>query len=115
MITIRYTQWDGSQRVRLTADQVFEKLSESLAYTDDLQQGIDWLTRHGAEWEGVRVMGLDDFLEEIREQLRQRYRDFHLNDALQPMRRKLEELIVKKPEHWIWSHRRWKYKRPADA
>ena len=93
MITIRYTQWDGSQRVRLTADQVFEKLSESLAYTDDLQQGIDWLTRHGAEWEGVRVMGLDDFLEEIREQLRQRYRDFHLNDALQPMRRKLEELI----------------------
>ena len=29
--------------------------------------------------------------------------------------RKLEELIVNKPEYWIWSHRRWKYKKPADA
>ena len=29
--------------------------------------------------------------------------------------RKLEELIVKKPEYWIWSHRRWKYKKEADA
>ena len=25
--------------------------------------------------------------------------------------RKLEEIIRKKPEYWIWSHRRWKYKR----
>ena len=24
--------------------------------------------------------------------------------------RKLEELIMEKPEYWIWSHRRWKYK-----
>ncbi|MFN8625000.1 MAG: VWA domain-containing protein [Candidatus Binatia bacterium] len=92
-ITTRYTQWDGSQRVHLTADQVFEKLSESLAYADDVQQGIEWLTRHGAEWDGMRVMGLDDFLEEIREQLRQRYRDFHLDEALAPLRQRLEELL----------------------
>jgi KDO2-lipid IV(A) lauroyltransferase len=25
--------------------------------------------------------------------------------------RKLEELINEKPEYWLWSHRRWKYKR----
>jgi uncharacterized protein with von Willebrand factor type A (vWA) domain len=93
MITTRYTQWDGSQRVRLTADQVFEKLAELLSYTDDVRQGIEWLTRHGAEWEGMRVMGLDDFLEQVREQLRQRYRDFHLNDAFNQMRQRLEELI----------------------
>jgi KDO2-lipid IV(A) lauroyltransferase len=24
--------------------------------------------------------------------------------------RKLEELIIEKPEYWIWSHRRWKHK-----
>ena len=29
--------------------------------------------------------------------------------------RKLEELIVNKPEFWIWSHRRWKYKKTPDA
>ena len=48
MLKIRYTQWDGSQRVRLNADQVFEKLSEYLSYTDDVQQALEWLMRQGA-------------------------------------------------------------------
>ena len=26
----------------------------------------------------------------------------------------LEDLIMKKPEFWLWSHRRWKRKRPQD-
>ncbi|MGB4291375.1 MAG: lysophospholipid acyltransferase family protein [Bacteroidales bacterium] len=26
--------------------------------------------------------------------------------------KRLEELIREKPEYWLWSHRRWKYKRP---
>ena len=28
--------------------------------------------------------------------------------------RRLEEIIRKKPEFWIWSHRRWKHKRPHE-
>jgi len=93
MITLRYTQWDGTQRVRLGADQVFEKLSEYLSYTDDVQQALEWLMRQGAEWEGMRVMGLDDFLESLRETLRQKYRDFNLDHALDDVRRKLDELL----------------------
>jgi KDO2-lipid IV(A) lauroyltransferase len=27
--------------------------------------------------------------------------------------KRLEEIIRKKPEFWIWSHRRWKHKRPV--
>lgn len=27
--------------------------------------------------------------------------------------KKLEELIRAKPEHWVWTHRRWKYKKSA--
>ncbi|HXQ24250.1 MAG TPA: VWA domain-containing protein [Candidatus Acidoferrales bacterium] len=93
MITIRYTQWDGTQRVRLNADQVFEKLAEYLSYTDDVQQALEWLMRQGAEWEGVQVMGLDDFLEQVREELRQRYRQFNLRDALDEIRQRLEDLL----------------------
>ncbi|HNY15402.1 MAG TPA: hypothetical protein PKI12_07660 [Bacteroidales bacterium] len=26
--------------------------------------------------------------------------------------KRLEEIIKKKPEYWIWTHRRWKYKKP---
>jgi uncharacterized protein with von Willebrand factor type A (vWA) domain len=93
MITLRYTQWDGTQRVQLDADQVFDKLSEYLSYTDDVQQALEWLMRQGAEWEGMRVMGLDDFLESLREQLRQQYRDFNLDHALDDVRRRLEEIL----------------------
>jgi KDO2-lipid IV(A) lauroyltransferase len=28
--------------------------------------------------------------------------------------RKLEDIIREKPEFWLWSHRRWKHKRPLD-
>jgi KDO2-lipid IV(A) lauroyltransferase len=29
--------------------------------------------------------------------------------------KRLEEIINQKPEYWIWSHRRWKHKKPAEA
>jgi uncharacterized protein with von Willebrand factor type A (vWA) domain len=93
MLKIRYTQWDGTQRVRLNAEQVFEKLSEYLSYTDDVQQALEWLMRQGAELDGMQVMGLDDFLEEVRDQLRQRYRQFNLKNALDEMRQRLEDLL----------------------
>jgi KDO2-lipid IV(A) lauroyltransferase len=28
--------------------------------------------------------------------------------------RRLEEIIKEKPEYWIWSHRRWKHKKPVE-
>ena len=92
-IRLRYTQWDGTQSVRLNADQVFEKLSEYLSYTDDVQQALDWLLRQGAEWDGMQVMGLDDFLEQVREQLRERYRAVNVDHALDELRQRLEELL----------------------
>jgi uncharacterized protein with von Willebrand factor type A (vWA) domain len=93
MIRTRYTQWDGTQRVRLDADRVFEKLSEYLSYTDDVQQAFDWLLQQGAEWEGTQVRGLDDLLESLREHLRDNYRQFNLDGALDGMRQRLEELV----------------------
>jgi len=36
MLAIRYTAWDGTQQIRLTPEQVFEKLSEYLSFTDDV-------------------------------------------------------------------------------
>lgn len=29
--------------------------------------------------------------------------------------KKLEEIIIKKPEDWLWSHRRWKRKKPIES
>src|SRR5215470_16117290 len=93
MLVVRYTAWDGTQQVRLTAEQAFDKLSELLSYTDDVQQALDWLRHQGLELEGIRVLGLDDLLEELREAMRSRYREVNLRGALAEMREKLEELL----------------------
>jgi KDO2-lipid IV(A) lauroyltransferase len=36
------------------------------------------------------------------------------NDITEVHVRHLEEIIIDKPEYWIWSHRRWKHKKPAE-
>src|SRR5215472_14301664 len=93
MHLLRYTEWDGTQRVKLSAEKVFEKLAEYLSYTDDVQQAFDWLLRHGLELDGLRIMGLDDFLEALRETMRERQRQYNLDRAFDPIAQRLEELL----------------------
>jgi uncharacterized protein with von Willebrand factor type A (vWA) domain len=93
MLVVRYTAWDGTQQVRLSAEQVFGKLSEYLSFTDDVQQALDWLLHQGVDWEGMRVMGLDELLEQLRDAMRERYQQVNLRSALDEIREKLEGLL----------------------
>jgi len=98
MLRVRYTAWDGTQRIRLTAEQVFDKLAEFLSYTDDVQQALDWLLHQGIEWEGVQVLGLDDLLEALRNAMRERLQDVHLRDAFEELRNRLEDVLDRERE-----------------
>ncbi|MCC6848951.1 MAG: hypothetical protein IT294_10655 [Deltaproteobacteria bacterium] len=93
MLTVRYTRWDGRQRVRLDADEIFGKLGEYLSFTDDVRQALDWLLRQGADFSSMRVPGLEEILEQVRRRIRERYRDHDIGRALDEMRRKLDELL----------------------
>jgi uncharacterized protein with von Willebrand factor type A (vWA) domain len=93
MLVIRYTQWDGTQKLRLDADKVFEKLAEYLSYTDDIRQAMDWMMRQGMDFDGVKVMGLEEFLEQLRQEMRQRYRDFNLRNALSEIEQRLDNIL----------------------
>jgi uncharacterized protein with von Willebrand factor type A (vWA) domain len=93
MVNIRYTQWDGSQKLKLDADKVFEKLAEFLSYSDDVRQAMDWMMRQGMDFDGVKVQGLEEFLEQLRQEMRQRYRDFNLKNSLSELERRLEEIL----------------------
>jgi uncharacterized protein with von Willebrand factor type A (vWA) domain len=93
MLTVRYTEWDGTQRIQLTAEQVFQKLTDYLSYTDDLQQAFDWLLRHGLRLDDVHVMGLDDFLEALREEMRNRQQQYNLRESLAEIRQRLEDIL----------------------
>jgi uncharacterized protein with von Willebrand factor type A (vWA) domain len=98
MLVVRYTAWDGTQEVRLSTDQVFEKLSEYLSFTDDVQQALDWLLHQGFDADDIRVMGLDDFLEQLREEMRRHYREKNLRDALTGPAERLEEALERERE-----------------
>jgi len=98
LIRVRYTSWDGTQRVRLDADRLFEKLAEYLSYTDDVQQALDWLLRQGLDMDGVRVVGLDEFLESLREEVRKRYQQFNLQHALDEIRERLDDILRRERE-----------------
>ncbi|MHB8382940.1 MAG: VWA domain-containing protein [Candidatus Binataceae bacterium] len=93
MVNTRYTQWDGTQKLKLDADKVFEKLAEYMSYTDDVRQAMDWMMRQGMEFDGVQVMGLEEFIEQLRQEMRQRYRDFNLKTSLSEMEQKLEDIL----------------------
>ena len=72
---------------------MFEKLAEFLSYTDDVRQAIDWMTRQGMDFDGSRVAGLEEFLEQLRQEMRQRYREFNLKEALSELEQRLQDIV----------------------
>ena len=98
MRRIRYTSWDGSQRVRLDPDKVFEQFAEALSLTDDVQAAMDWLMRQGLEFGDGQTLGLEEFLEALREQIQQRQESFNLDEALDAPRAQLDEILQRERE-----------------
>src|SRR5271170_7796419 len=98
MVITRYTEWDGTQALKLDADKVFEKLAEYLSYADDVRQAADWMMRQGMEFDGMKVTGLEEFLEQLRQEMRQRYRDFNLKNSLSKLDQKLEDILNQERE-----------------
>src|ERR1019366_5707390 len=54
---------------------------------------MDWMMRQGMDFDGVRGMGLGEFVEQLRQEMRQRYRDFNLNNSLCEREQKLEDIL----------------------
>ena len=94
----RYTQWDGTQALKLDADKVFEKLAEYLSHTDDVRQAADWMMRQGMDFDGMKVAGLEELLEQLRQEMRERYRDFNLRNALSEIENRLADLLARERE-----------------
>ena len=93
MITIQYSEWDGTQRVRLSTDQLFEELAKHLSNTDDLQQAMESMMRQGLEGEQGKLKGLDGLVKELREEMRKRYKEYNLRSSLDEMQQKLENIL----------------------
>lgn len=98
MIRIRYTAWDGTQTVRFDPDRLFDALAEALSQSGDVASALDWLLRQGLEIDGLEVMGLDEALSRVREEIRSRQRAVNLDRALDDPRRRLDEILERERE-----------------
>ena len=91
---LRYTQWDGTQQLRLDADKVFEKLAEYLSVhrRHSPGDGLD-----DASGDGLRRDARDGPRRVYRAACARRcassYREVNLKNALSEMEQKLEDIL----------------------
>jgi len=100
MLRHRYTAWDGSRRVRLDPDEVFSRLAEYLSSTDDLEEALDAFLRDGFDGDAFEVLGIDDLIEQVREELAGLYDRFSLEHALDRHAERLEDLVSDERAAW---------------
>jgi uncharacterized protein with von Willebrand factor type A (vWA) domain len=90
--SIVYSRWDGSHdEFRLDAERALDALSDLMMEGLDARDALEWMRQHGFELAGLdmRVMGLEELLAELREEMREANGD---------LARRLEEILDREQE-----------------
>jgi uncharacterized protein with von Willebrand factor type A (vWA) domain len=92
---IRYSRWDGSQKLDdLDADDLLSAMSDDLLTDGDLARAMRRLFQRGARRpDGQPVPGLQDLLQRLRRQRQQRLDRYDLGSALDDIQRKLDDVL----------------------
>jgi len=91
-----YSRWDGTQEeFTLDVDDVLEAMTDLMMEGLDAREALEWMRQHGFEMAGMnmRVMGLQELMQELRDQaesLRQQYR---MDSAMDEMQRRLDDVL----------------------
>ena len=90
----RYSEWDGSQKEELDADDILEALSEDLMEFGDLQQAMRYLMQRGMETsDGNYIKGLRDLLRQLKEERRQRLERYDMGGIMEDIKRQLDDIL----------------------
>jgi uncharacterized protein with von Willebrand factor type A (vWA) domain len=92
----RYSRWDGTQSAfTLDAEGALDALSDLLMEGLDAGQALEWMRRGGFELAGLemRVMGVDELLDELRGELEALQQRFDLAHATDELRERLERIL----------------------
>jgi len=91
-----YSQWDGTQNeFSLDADKALDALSDLLMEGLDVREALEWMRRHGFELGGMdmRVMGVEELINELRDEARALYDRYDMDTALDEISRRLDEIL----------------------
>jgi uncharacterized protein with von Willebrand factor type A (vWA) domain len=92
----RYSRWDGTQSAfTLDAEGALDALSDLLMEGLDAEQALEWMRRGGFELAGLemRVMGVDELLDELRGELESLQQRFDLSHATDDLRQRFDEIL----------------------
>jgi uncharacterized protein with von Willebrand factor type A (vWA) domain len=92
----RYSRWDGTQpEFRIDAERALDAVSDLLMEGLSLSEALAWLQQAGLELGGVemRVMGVEELLRELRDELNALTERWNLERATDDLRRRLDQLL----------------------
>ncbi len=91
---IKYSRWDGSQKVELDADDILDALSEDLMEFGDLQQAMRYLMQRGMDTsDGNYIKGLRDMLRQLKEERQNRLERYDMGGVMEDIKRQLDEIL----------------------
>jgi uncharacterized protein with von Willebrand factor type A (vWA) domain len=91
-----YSRWDGSlEAFSLDARRALDAVSNLMMEGMSVQEALDWMRRQGFELAGLdlRVMGVDELLQELREEARSLYDRYDMSGALDELRRRFDDIL----------------------
>ncbi len=101
----RYSQWDGTQKQVLQANEILDSLSEDLMEFGDLQQAMRYLMQRGMDTDdGNYIRGLRDMVRQLKDQKRQQLERYDMSSVMDDISRQLKEIIdmeKKTIQEWI--------------
>ncbi|MEN8180974.1 MAG: hypothetical protein ABFS46_00405 [Myxococcota bacterium] len=92
----RYSRWDGSQaEFSLDAREVLDALSDLMMEGLDVREALEWMRQSGFQLAGMemRVMGTEELLDELRQQMESRQQQYHMEQADEALRRRLDDIL----------------------
>jgi len=101
MRAYRYSRWDGSlDEFSLDAQSALEQLSDLMMEGLDAREALEWMREHGFSMAGtnMRVMGLQELIGELRDQVDSLYQQYDMNDATSELEQQLEDIFDREQE-----------------
>jgi uncharacterized protein with von Willebrand factor type A (vWA) domain len=96
MIRILYSRWDGLQKnFSLEGEEALDELSRYLMEGLDVEQALDWMRYQGFDLAGMdfRVMGLEELLNELRQQVRDLLSRYNMDHSFDEHRERLQDIL----------------------
>jgi uncharacterized protein with von Willebrand factor type A (vWA) domain len=96
MARVRYSRWDGTQRAfSLAAEQALDELARHLMEGMGVEEALSWMRYQGFELAGMdfRVMGVEELLQELRRQARERMAGHNMDHAFDERWETLRDIL----------------------